>query len=89
MLDRYTAFAQNRTPAGKQLGIAKVSNTSLFAIRWEEGGELPEELGGRFTNQDLAQKEIEGYLKRVWDREEAAAAKAERKRSGNGATSAS
>tara|TARA_R100001086_G_scaffold250107_1_gene193961 strand:+ start:35972 stop:36223 length:252 start_codon:yes stop_codon:yes gene_type:complete len=80
---------QNRTPAGKQMGICKVANSSLWRIRWEEGGELPDGLEGqRFTSADYAQKEIEAYLKRRWDQEEEAAKKAERKRSGNGATSA-
>ena len=80
---------QNRTPAGKQLGMAKISNSTLWRLRWEDGGELPDELKGlSFTATDYAQKEIEAYLKRVWDREEQAAKKAAQKRSGNGATSA-
>lgn len=90
MLDRYTAMQQNRSPNGKQMGIAKVKNSSLYCIKWEGGGELPDGLDGqRFTSADLAQKEIEAYLKRRWDMEEQAAEKAARKRSGNGATSAS
>lgn len=80
MIDRYTAMTQNRTPQGKQLGIAQVKGTALYAIKWEEGGELPEKLTGRYTNVDLAHDDIHAYLKQRWDEADRVQAKAENER---------
>lgn len=79
-LDRYTAMTQNRTPQGKQLGISQVKGTALYAVKWEEGGELPPELTGKYTNVDLAHEDITTYLKRRWDESERVEAKAENQR---------
>jgi len=46
----------------KELEVVKVANTSLFALRFKGGGQLPEELNGSmWTSADLAEKEIQQY----------------------------
>jgi len=50
------------TPNGKNLKIIKVANTSMFGIRFHEGGELPAALQGMWTDVNLAQKEVKKYI---------------------------
>lgn len=59
-------FPIGKTPGGKQLRIHKVGGTSLVRVQWADGGILPPELSGKWTNAALAQEDINTYLKKVW-----------------------
>ncbi len=50
------------TPNGKELKIYQVANTSLFKVAFTDGGALPEDLSGMWTNAKLAQEAISKYL---------------------------
>lgn len=80
MLDRYTATKQYRTPNGKQLVIQHVPNTALHSVKWSSGGEVPEELSGKFTSLHAATLAMDLYLERVWDEYEKVEARAENQR---------
>lgn len=72
-LDRMTrerAIEELITPNGKQLRVYHVSNTALYKVAFESGGELPEELDGMFTDVPRAQDAAQRYLKRKWDEAE-------------------
>lgn len=75
-LSREMGIRERRTPQNKQMGVALVKNTALYAAQWEDGGELPAELkNAKFTTIDLCDKEIRKYLERVWDEHEKKQAK--------------
>ena len=65
-LTREHAMENNLTPQGKKLKIYHVSNTSLYKICFEDGGQLAQEVSGLFTSPHLAQEQITKYLKRRW-----------------------
>jgi len=65
-LTRETAMENNLTPQGKKLKIFHVSNTSLYKIAFEDGGQRAQEISGLFTSPHLAQEQITKYLKRRW-----------------------
>ena len=79
-VEREVAIKNHMTPNGKQLGLYRVANTSLYGIRFEGGGEIPDSLSGRFTNTDLAFEAIAGYLNQRWEEYGKVEAKAENDR---------
>ena len=52
----------NTLPSGKELGVFKVANSSLYCIKFTSGGQLPAELDGKWTDAYQAQKTITAYL---------------------------
>lgn len=51
------------TKGGKELGIYKVLNSSLFCLRFTEGGELPDHLkNAKFLSSTDAYKEGQKYV---------------------------
>jgi len=61
-LERNHAVKNYETPAGKEIGIFKVANTSLYRIGFLQGGEVPLALSGMFTAPSKAVQAIESYL---------------------------
>lgn len=53
----------------KNLVIEKVPQSTLCRIKWEGGGELPEQLKGEFTNSAVAKVFIASWLSQNPDRE--------------------
>ena len=51
-----------KTPNGKHLKIVKITGSALFGVRFEEGGELPKELTGMWTDAGRAYEAIKLYL---------------------------
>ncbi len=64
---REAYFPSLKTPGGKQFGIFKVSGTSLLRVQWMDGGVLPKELSGMYTQASIAQAAIKEYLTKCWD----------------------
>lgn len=50
------------TKNGKTIKVYRVANSGLFCINFPEGGELPEDLKGMFTNPSKAKAKIERYI---------------------------
>lgn len=65
----------NSLPSGKEFGIYKVVNSSLYCIKFTSGGPTPPELDGKFTDAVRAQKAIKAYLDKL---EQEAAVKAQK-----------
>lgn len=55
------------TPAGKKMGVFKVSNTSLYRLGFTDGGQLPKKYAGMYTDPTRADDDIRKYLKELWD----------------------
>ena len=51
-----------QTKVPKELKIYQIANTALYKVAFTTGGELPEELSGKWTNPKLAQESIDTYL---------------------------
>jgi len=51
-----------RTPAGKELAVFKLQNTSLYEVGFTTGGQVPASLLGAWTDPVMAQKAIKMYL---------------------------
>lgn len=79
MLDRHSALEKSLTPNGKEMGMAKVKNSSLYCLAWRDGGELPAQLQGhKFTSQVEAGKAIQAFLRTLWDEHDKAVEKQEK-----------
>lgn len=52
----------NILPSGKQIAIFKVANTALYRVAFTDGGEVPEELSGMWTDPYKAQLAIKAYI---------------------------
>lgn len=50
------------TSNDKKIKVYRVKNSGLFCINFADGGSLPKELQGMFTNPKRAQERIEDYL---------------------------
>lgn len=50
------------TPEGKEIEVFPVEGTSLWAIRFKPGGQLPKQLSGKWVKQSDAVKEMDKYL---------------------------
>lgn len=59
---------QTQTSKHKELKIYQVANSSLFKVAFTDGGQLPEDLTGKWTNAKLAQDAIEIYLNEQADK---------------------
>lgn len=46
----------------KEMRTRLIPGTALYEIYFEEGGEVPTQLKGRYTTPTEAQKAIKGYL---------------------------
>lgn len=68
-----------KTPAGKQLAVFKVNNTSLYDIGFTSGGQVPEDLLGNWTDPVMAQKAIKVHLTKLENERLAKIAKEEEK----------
>ena len=44
------------TAAGKELHLSVDPKSPLLAFKWNSGGEIPQELQGLFTAEDMAKK---------------------------------
>ena len=60
------------TPNGKHMEVVKVSNTSLYALRFKQGGALPKDEGvdGMFTKPEYAVNAAKDYIRKFWDKVE-------------------
>ena len=58
----------NVTPKGKEIKIYQIANTSLFKVAFTDGGQLPEDLSGKWTNPKLAQDAVDKYLDKQADK---------------------
>lgn len=54
-----------KTAGGKTIILEVAQNTVLYKLRFAEGGELPEELSGLYTNDIQAEKAVVLYLDKV------------------------
>lgn len=65
MLDKEdidNVLVSSETPEGKKIEVFPVEGTSLWAIRFKSGGQLPEELSGKWVKRKDAVKEMSKYL---------------------------
>ena len=46
------------TAAGKELHLGVDPKSPLLAFKWNSGGEIPQELQGLFTAEDMAKKHL-------------------------------
>jgi len=46
----------------KKLIAVPATGTGLYRVQFEGGGQLPEELEGRFTSREVAQTNIDIYV---------------------------
>lgn len=56
-------------PTGKQLEVVAVANSALYALRWKDGGVLPDDYGlngGKWTTPSLAMDDARKYLRDFW-----------------------
>lgn len=65
------AIEQLLDPSGRTLEVVKVANSSLFALRWKEGGSLPStgehKLDtAKWTKPDMAIEAARAYLADRW-----------------------
>lgn len=56
------------TPNGKSISTFIEPNTSLIRIKFDTGGELPEELSGYFTSERSAHQAITNYILQVTEK---------------------
>jgi len=56
------ALEIGETPNGKKIAIFNAPNTSMYAIKFIPGGELPQELEGLFTSPTEATLVVHRYL---------------------------
>ena len=78
-MNREEGFAGDMSPTGRKFLIRPKKNTALLCITCEDGKEVPAELNGMFTDPARAQVVIERHLRAMWDMNDAAIKKAERK----------
>ncbi len=57
---------QHITPRGKDIKVGFDKQFGLYKVVFPEGGELPKELQGRFTEEKRAHEAIEQYLVTYW-----------------------
>ncbi len=71
---------QNYSPTGTKYGFKQVEyNNALYKIVVEStGGSLPEKLSGLYTSAKQAQTALTGYLVKMWEVSDSAAAKHKR-----------
>ena len=50
------------TPNGKDVSSYVTPNTALWAVKFNQGGELPQQLSGTFTSERLADVAINQYI---------------------------
>lgn len=56
------------TPAGKEIQAKHCTKSPLFKIEFATGGELPEELTGRYTTEREVGRAISMYLAKVTEK---------------------
>lgn len=81
ILTREDCLPDNIAPTGRQYGVALMPDRALYHVKYVDGGpgELPDELKGAWTTPDLALKDVQRYLKKIWDLSDQIAAKSARK----------
>jgi hypothetical protein len=73
----WDATVIGQTPGNtKNVQVKKDLNGSMYTVSFREGGELPQELRGKFTSYDVAEKTARTYLNRQWDEHNANATSA-------------
>jgi hypothetical protein len=78
VLTRENSLESFVSPQGRKYGVVKDKvYPSLFKISLVDGrpGALPEELGGNFTKQTLAEEKLKSFLIKAWDISDKAAGK--------------
>ncbi len=50
------------TPGGKHIYAVNKTNRSVMELYFYEGGDLPKELSGAFSDRSSAQKSVDEYL---------------------------
>ena len=51
-----------KTKSGKIMRVFTLPNTSLVVLRWENGGEIPKELNGKYTGVNDALAAAKRYI---------------------------
>lgn len=54
------------TPRGKNIEVVFDKIYGLYVIQFTEGGPVPKELSGKWTEEQRAQQAIELYLQKYW-----------------------
>jgi hypothetical protein len=57
-------MSKYNTPNGKEIETYRCPQSSQWKIKFNTGGELPEELTGIFTNEKFAETAITKYLEK-------------------------
>ena len=54
----------------RELLVELVKDKTMYIIKWQQGGVLPEFLGGYFTDRPTAQSKIDLYMQGIGCKEE-------------------
>jgi hypothetical protein len=68
-------------PTGNVIEVVKVANSALYALRYKNGGQLPDEYNlrsGKWTKPELAINDAKAYLRDFWEISEASKKKRDR-----------
>jgi hypothetical protein len=77
ILTRDKAAPLGILPTGRKVGVTHSRGVGMYELKFtdEKGGELPDEIKGRFTGIHYAQKELKRYVEAMWDISDNAARK--------------
>jgi hypothetical protein len=66
------AIERMLTPGGKTVEVVKIANSSLYGLRFKDGGVMPQDEGvdGYFTKPKMAEDAAKQYLRRFWEKSE-------------------
>lgn len=80
ILERHSAVSNNTSPTGRKLGAVPIIGTASWKIKFVDGipGEVPADLQGVYTSFTRAQKAINAYLEKFWDKSDLAQLKKSR-----------
>lgn len=69
VLTRDKAVPQNILPTGRKVGPIPVRGSSMFTIGYvdDKPGKVPEEYQGRYTGIKQAEKDIQRFVRELWD----------------------
>lgn len=64
-------------PTGRKVGVKHTRGVGMYEIKFDDdkGGEVPDELKGRYTGIHYAQRELKRYVEAMWDMSDSIARK--------------
>lgn len=70
VLNKVEAIPEGLTPTGRKLGVRHVRGFGMYEVAFVDGkgGEIPDELDSKFTSYERAQRYLESYLLRFWEK---------------------